>query len=65
MGAGIWNKLKKFDMNGIGNIIGGVTGALQQIGQLVGGNAGNIISQIGEVGGNLANIGTSLIGQFM
>ena len=28
MGAGIFNKLKKFDLGGIGNLIGGVGGLI-------------------------------------
>ena len=62
MGAGIFNKLKKFDLGGLGNIIGGVGGL---IGDLVGGSTGDKIRQGSQIGSNLIDVGTSLIGRFL
>ena len=62
MGAGIFNKVKKFDLGGLGNIIGGV-GNL--IGDLVGGSTGDKIRQGSQIGSNLINVGSSILGRFL
>ena len=62
MGAGIFNKVKKFDLGGLGNIIGGV-GNL--IGDLVGGSTGDKIRQGSQIGSNLINVGNSILGRFL
>ena len=62
MGAGIFNKVKKFDLGGLGNIIGGVGGL---IGDLVGGSTGDKIRQGSQIGGNILDVGTSILGRFL
>ena len=62
MGAGIFNKVKKFDLGGLGNIIGGV-GSL--LGDLVGGSTGDKIRQGSQIGSNLINVGNSILGRFL
>ena len=62
MGAGIFNKIKKFDLGGLGNIIGGV-GNL--IGDLVGGSTGDKIRQGSQIGSNLIDVGSSILGRFL
>ena len=62
MGAGIFNKVKKFDLGGIGNLIGGV-GNL--IGDLVGGSTGDKIRQGSQIGSNLIDVGSSILGRFL
>ena len=62
MGAGIFNKVKKFDLGGLGNIIGGVGNLL---GDLVGGSTGDKIRQGSQIGSNLINVGNSILGRFL
>ena len=67
MGAGIFNKVKKFDLGGLGNIIGGVgnRGVGGLLGDLVGGSTGDKIRQGAQIGGNILDVGSSILGRFL